>query len=180
MKRLLLFPDLSILIPVFIIAHLGFTVIQLILAHAFFLTIEVPVYIFCLIITALFYWLGSSIDKKRGGYVKRFFATIFIAILITLPLAHLYKPVLNRITEKNAMEISTALEKYYADKGSYPKKLKDLDPDYLDGVPRNMLMLIPRSFKYSCRGDTCTLEYSSYNGYICNYSFELKKWGCYD
>ncbi len=55
---------------------------------------------------------------------------------------------------KNASEtVIVALDKYYADNNSYPEKLPELEPKYLDDVPKSKLGVIRTDFDYNTMSD---------------------------
>ncbi len=76
--------------------------------------------------------------------------------------------------DETAQTVLVALEKYKKDTGSYPEKLKELLPDYLDHVPEPTIGLIADeddTFTYSKYSqEDYSLEFSSVQWVQCAYS----------
>lgn len=73
--------------------------------------------------------------------------------------------------------IIAALEKYFADNGSYPTKLSELVPDYLPAAPTTTEEL---DFSYSSTGDSYSFSFH-YRGpgmNTCTFTSEETEWKC--
>ena len=115
----------------------------------------------------------------KTSYISLFLGIITIVMLSCTAVATPEPPGVGERSEKGyaaSEPVIAALEKYRADKGSYPESLSELVPDYLSTAPTKTDEL---DFSYFKNGDSYSFSFH-YLGpgmNICKYTPE-EKWKC--
>jgi hypothetical protein len=150
------------------------TVVALYVVDAFVLAQGV----ITVVVTAVMVVLGV-IDALRGGSTLRRRGVVTICSYAVLAFA-----VLGTIRANNALarhrasRVIDALERYKADHGGYPHRLKDLVPVYLPSVPLAKFTLAFNSYRYFSRdGKSADLFYVALPPFgRPTYLLEAKRW----
>ena len=120
----------------------------------------------------------KNIVKKPGWRI----ALIRLALpLLTLGIVVGNSALQSRIAKFNAERIVVAVEQFRSTNGSYPNKLDELVPRYLEAVPRAKFCLVFSEFMYLTSNEQHTLMWVSIPPFgRPTYNFEQRKWGYLD
>lgn len=82
----------------------------------------------------------------------------------------------NRIAQRRADILISAVKAYHAKYQCYPESLKELVPEFTERIPRAKYTLIFNLFRYWKTGDSAILSYCVVPPYPHSYSFSINDW----
>ncbi|MEW6349384.1 MAG: hypothetical protein AB1646_10005 [Thermodesulfobacteriota bacterium] len=111
---------------------------------------------------ALFFWLIPATlyhAIKENREMEVFCAKKVLVYLVMVAAIFVSFSLNNRLAEQRAEVLVAAIDKFHDHKGSYPKSLQELVPEYLDAIPRANYTVSAGTFFYFFDGDSARLMY---------------------
>ena len=126
---------------------------------------------------ALFWTLPAAANAHKNAVLSRF-RLRKAAILILAALAVIGTVRFNdAMAERRSVQLIRAAEQYKAKVGQYPKRLQDLAPEFIPGVPLAKYCLMWNDFGYIGHDDYHVLYYIAFPPYLRKlYRFETGNW----
>ncbi len=149
---------------------------------AFYGVIPVVLAVFFLV---LVFMKGKKPDtgfEQNPQFVRKHTLIIFLLISGTLFIISGVYQLEIYLGKENAMQVMRAVDKYKIEKGSYPAKIKDLVPDYMNEVPKtDGFLFVLNSFDYYKSAKVCEeqwycISFTSLTGKFFRYCSDNRVW----